>query len=125
MSGTRTGASVSAALAVLWLVLALLNPETTYHLAPVLVAAGWPVVYRLRAGGRRPVMLRTLAVAGGAGTALLVTGVLGALGALRGPTLTGTGNALAETIIAIAAGVVAGMIAVGVVPQRRARKFPR
>ncbi len=124
MSGTRTGASVSAALAVLWLVLALLNPETTYHLAPLLVAAGWPVVYRLRAGSRRPAMLRILAVAGGTGIALVVTGALAALDALRGPTLTGSGNALTETFIAVAAGAVAGMAAVGILPQRRSRKAP-
>ncbi|MGI8867354.1 MAG: glutaredoxin family protein [Mycobacteriales bacterium] len=38
--------------AVGWLVLALTNPRTTYHLAPLLTAAAWPVVARWMAGER-------------------------------------------------------------------------
>ncbi len=119
MAATWTGAATSAVLGVVWLVLAVLNPETTYHLAPLLVAAAWPVVFRLRAGPRPGMPGRVVAVAGGTAIAAVVAAVLSVLDALRGPTLTGTGDALTETAIAVAVGAVAGLVVVGAGPRRR------
>ncbi|HEX5496467.1 MAG TPA: glutaredoxin domain-containing protein [Mycobacteriales bacterium] len=102
------GASV--ALAAFWLVvLALSHPTTTYHLAPLLTVLAWPALSWWR-HGRSPSVLRSvLAVLGGVGVTLAAVVVLAAAHALRGPTLTGSGSALVESVLAGFAGAALGL----------------
>jgi hypothetical protein len=101
-------ALVSVVAAAAWLVLAGLHPHVTYHLALLLVAGAWPLARRRLAGG--PLSPRTAAVTalGGAAIALVSTALLAAVHALAGPPLTGTGSALAETLITIGIGAAGG-----------------
>ena len=41
-------ANLSGLLAAMWVILAWINPELTYHLAPPLVAGSFPIGHRLR-----------------------------------------------------------------------------
>jgi hypothetical protein len=97
-----------AALGV-WLLLGLANAGTTYHFAPLIVAAAGPVTARLdretRLAWPEILVLGTCSVS----TAALGLTVLWALGALDGPAVVG-GSAPAETVIAIAAGAMAGLV---------------
>lgn len=96
-------------IAVAWAVLAGRSPDTTYHLAPALVAWGYPYL-RLSAApaGRRQAMG---AVAVGAAAAVLTTFALELIGWLEGPVLVG-GDALGESLlVAGVAAVVALVIA--------------
>ena len=78
--------------AAAWLVLAGPHPHVTYHLPPLLVAGAWPLALRR--------------LAGGPAIALASTALLAAMNALAGPTLTGTGSALAETLITVGIGAI-------------------
>lgn len=104
---------VAVLLAVLWLILALINPTTTYHLSPVLVAAAPSVIVRLRST-RALSWRRALAtVTFGIVVAGIATVVLVLANALRGPVLAAdftasSGSALGETVIAIGIGAVLG-----------------
>ena len=114
--------SVGAAvlIAVIWIVMAMINPTTTYHLSPVLVAAAPSVVLRMSVAGRAPWRQITLAAVTGAAVAALATMVLVFANALRGPVLTADfatpglgaiqGSALDETMIALVLGMVLGII---------------
>lgn len=105
-----TGAPFALAMAAAWVVLALLNPTTTYHFAPSIVAAAPQVARRLRAQRRLPP--RDLAIGAGVGVvlALAATAGLAGAGALAGPTFFGTPHALAETLVVIAVGGVAATV---------------
>ena len=119
----------SAFIAAIWIVMAMINPTTTYHLSPVLVAAAPSVVLRMSVGGPAPWRQVTLAAVSGAAVAALATMVLVFANALRGPVLTADfatpglgaiqGSALDETMIALAIGMVLGIIVSTV--GRRAR----
>ena len=96
-------------LAGLWALLAFLSPTTTYHLAPLLVAAAVPFAYR-SAGGASRRLVMALAAGGGVAT-LVLAGVLAAGGAMEGPSLLPTGGALLEAAVGVAAGAVLGLAA--------------
>lgn len=93
-------------LTLLWLVLAVANSSTTYHLAPLLISAGVPIGAALtdRIG------LRTAAVAAaiGIGLTYIATVVLSGTDRLAGPSLLPTGGAVMEAVVFGAAGAVAG-----------------
>ncbi len=97
----------SGVVAAVWVVLAWLNPESTYHAAPVLAAGIFPVAQRLRHGRLRPVQAAG-AGAGGYLNVLIVTGLLAWLGKLQGPSLLPFGSAAVEALIFGAAGAVVG-----------------
>ena len=92
-----------------WALIASTHPTTTYHFAPVVVVA--VLAFYVRARTERPVRFRTgvhLSVVG-ALIALITTALVENLGALQGPTLWGPDGALAETLLAIAAGFLIGL----------------
>lgn len=99
----------SALLAVLWVVVALLRPATTFHLAPFLVAAAAPVLLVLDEGASadRASVLRigviSTALALGAAVLLL------AIGAMEGPAFEVFPSPLAEAFAFAAVGAVGGI----------------
>lgn len=103
--------ALSGAVSLGWAVLASTHPTTTYHFAPLIAASGMAIYVRARV--EHPLALRrALSLAsGGALIAVFTAAVLENLNVLRGPTLWGPGNALPETILAIAAGLLIGLIA--------------
>lgn len=104
----HAGLLTSAALAVVWLLLARIHPETTYHLAPLLVAASWGGARRWVDRAPAPPR-RGLAAAAGGGTVGLVTTVeLAWINALEGPVLWGSGSALTETLVLLVLGAALG-----------------
>ncbi|MGH3437991.1 MAG: hypothetical protein ACRDRN_16190 [Sciscionella sp.] len=102
------GALASLVLAAVWLLLALKDPSTTYHLAPLLVAVAWPLTRRWRTRSALPARSALGAATGGAAVALGTTALLASQHALTGPTLSGSGDALIETLIAIVVGAAIG-----------------
>jgi len=104
----------------LWLLLAFANRGTTYHFAPLIVAAAGPVTARLDAAA--PLPWRQVGVLAAASLAAATLGValLWPLGTLDGPALVG-GSASAETALAIAAGATAGLL-IGRFPGRVRRR---
>jgi hypothetical protein len=90
-----TGAVWTVAASLAWLALALWRPTTTWHLAPVLVAGGWPWLVGRTAGLRFQ-----LAGIAGAIAAMTMTLALAGLGLLRGPTvLTPTGAPIEAMVL--------------------------
>lgn len=91
----------TAAVAVGWVLLAMWRPTTTWHLAPVLLAAAWPWVVGqdVRSGDRRGAV--RIAVAGLGGFAVTAGVTLGLAGAdlLRGPTFGGFGDVVGESLL--------------------------
>lgn len=96
-------------LAVLWSVLALVRPSTTFHLAPFLVAAT-PGLFS-RFDGPSGVSVRLLAALHGLTItlALTATGVLAVAGGLMGPSLLPFGGAALESIVGSVAGGLLGL----------------
>jgi len=87
--------------AVVWSVLVVWRPTTTWHLAPLILASALPwVVGQDSASGDRSARSRIM-LAGGAGlsAALALTGVLSASGRLDGPTWTGSGTPVTEALL--------------------------
>lgn len=93
-----------------WTVLALRHPTLTYHVAPLLTAAAWPVVARVTRG-RATMALGLRAAGGGLLVAVLATVELRSLDALRGPALIG-GSATTEALLGAAVGAAWGARAI-------------
>lgn len=92
-------------LAVIWAIGAAVQPTSTYHLAPLLVAGMVPGV----TGAARNAELFS-ATAIGAGLALGTGVLLSALNLLRGPTLLPYGGALAEAVTFAVIGAAGGAV---------------
>ncbi|WP_318283946.1 glutaredoxin domain-containing protein [Rhodococcus ruber] len=103
-----SGMLLSLTFAGVWLVVATVNPATTYHLAPLLVVAAWPLALRWRTRAPLTAATSIRAAAAGMAVAAASTVVLVARHGLAGPTLTGSAGALAETVAAIAVGAALG-----------------
>lgn len=104
----HAGLLAASAVALVWVALALRQPDTTYHFAPIIVAASWGAARRWvdASPGSRTAGLT--AAGGGGAIALITAAELAWLGALDGPTLWGTSGALAETLAFAAAGAALG-----------------
>ena len=102
----RFGVLSSAAVVTLWALLAWINPETTYHLAPVIAVAASPVVSRMLA--EKPLTARVAALTVGVGLALTIASaiVISAVGWMRGPSISPAISPLAELVVVIAVGAV-------------------
>jgi hypothetical protein len=99
--GIGAALALAGALALLWISMAWLRPDTTLHLGPVLV----PVVPAITVGGGR-LALRATIIAGGIGaTAIIALGMLGLLG---GPALQPFPNAAIESIVFLLIGITIG-----------------
>jgi len=94
--------------AVVWSGLVAWRPTTTWHLAPLILAAAWPWVVGQDTTSRDPSARRRILLAGsgGLGAALTLTGVLAAAGRLDGPTWPGSGNAVVEALLLSVGGAV-------------------
>lgn len=103
-----TAPLVSVVLAMGWVLLAAAHPGTTYHFAPLVVAAACPVVTRWQAGSALSVRVGCLVAGFGGAAAGTATAVLAAAGDLNGPTLTGSAHAVTETVVSLLIGVAAG-----------------
>lgn len=100
----------SGGLAALWVVLAWFRPESTFHLAPLLVGAMFPLGHRWKSGRLSPAALAGTFVGGLVNVAVPI--VILTLGdKLEGPTIGGFSNATVESIVLGVAGVAIGVIA--------------
>lgn len=94
--------------ALLWVLLAVRTPTTTYHLAPMLVTAAAPVARRwlvhtpVRSGSAVALAVTGLAIA------LVTTAALAGQGMLAGPDITGGDGAVMETVLLAVLGAVLG-----------------
>lgn len=104
----HAGLLAASAVALAWVPLARRHPDTTYHFAPIIVAASWGAARRWVAAGPGTRTAGLAAACGGATIALTTTAELAWVGALEGPTLWGTSSALVETIAFAAVGAALG-----------------
>ena len=100
-----TSILLSAGLGLLWILLAASNPDTTYHLAPLLVAGSGPIPMR-RPGPRR---LGFNVSAIGTAISLAITVLLAAMDKLNGPSLLPFGGAVEEALIFAVVGGLFGL----------------
>lgn len=102
----RTGLVWTALVALAWLALAAWRPTTTWHLAPLLLAAAWAwvVAQDLVPGDRSARRALVRAGIGGLLAATAVTLGLAAAGRLEGPTYTGSGSVVTEALLLALAG---------------------
>ena len=107
-TSTVAGPLWTLAVALVWVVLAVWRPTTTWHLVPLFLAAAWPWVVGQDASPGDPSARRRILTAGGGGlgAAVALTGVLTVSGRLDGPTWTGSGTAGVEAVILSAGGAV-------------------
>ncbi len=101
----RAAAGWTLAAAVLWILVAAWRPTTTWHLAPVLIAAAapWLVGQELHAGDRRAGRRLAAATIAGFLTAAIITAGLAGVDLLRGPTVFGPLRPWAESLVLAAA----------------------
>lgn len=96
-----TGLIWTTVVAVVWFVLVAWRPTTTWHLAPLILAAAWPWVVGQEASSGEASARRRILLAGGGGLGVAgaLTAVLASTGRLDGPTWTGSGNTVAEALL--------------------------
>lgn len=99
---------VALGLALIWVLLAVRTPTTTYHLAPLLVAAAAAVTRRWLT--RTPVPPRPATALAVTGLAITwtVTAVLTWQGLLAGPDITGRAAPVVEAVLLAGVGAVLG-----------------
>jgi len=99
----------SVALAGLWVVVALIWPTSTFHLAPFLVAAAPPALFALDDNNRTDWTTISRLAAGGIAFALAATLVVSVLGAMQGPAFEGFSGPLVEAAVFTAVGTAVGI----------------
>ncbi len=107
---------------LVWVGLAVWRPTTTWHLAPMLLAAAapWVLAQDLRAGDRRALPRLAGAAVAGLIVAVLVSEALARTGFLLGPTLPGFPNPRTESLLLAGAGAVLAVL----LGARRALRRP-
>ena len=98
----------SVALAALWVVVALIRPTSTFHLAPFLIAAAPPILFSLDGGSMADRTSALRLAAGGMALALAATIVVAVVGAMQGPAFEGFSGPLVEAVVFAAIGTVVG-----------------
>lgn len=99
-------------LAIVWVAAAFWRPESTYHLAPILIVAAAPMMLWKSNGSLLAVTRFGMLVA------LATTTLLMGLGLLRGPSLLPSGGAFAESLVFGAATALV-IVAAAVLPSRK------
>lgn len=96
----RSGVGWTAVVALVWVLLAVWRPTTTWHLVPVLLAGAlpWMIGQDLRAGDRSAAARLAGAGLAGFAAAGLVTLGLARSDLLRGPAIAGLGNPAIESL---------------------------
>lgn len=123
-SGVRSSRSAgfvwTLVVAVAWVLLVAWRPTTTWHLAPLLMAAAWPWVVGqdLSAGDPRARRRVLMAGAGGLAAGSVLTAMLALAGRLEGPTWTGAGTPVGEAFLLAGAGALVATL-VGVMRTAR------
>lgn len=104
----HAGLLAASTVALVWVTLALRQPDTTYHFAPILVAASWGGARRWVDASSSARAVGLAAAGGGTLVAVITAAELAWLGALDGPTLWGPDGALVETLAFAVAGAALG-----------------
>ena len=99
----------SVALAGLWVVVALIRPTSTFHLAPFLIAAAPPLLFTLDRDTRADWTTVFRLAAAGMALALAATFVVAAGGAMQGPAFEGFSGPLVEAAVFAAVGTAVGI----------------
>ena len=99
----------SVALAGLWVVVALIRPMSTFHLAPFLIAAAPTVLFALDGDRRAEWPTAVRLASGGTALALAATFVVSILGAMQGPPFEGFSGPLVEAVVFTAVGTAVGI----------------
>jgi len=102
------GPVTSAVIALVWVLLALWRPTTTFHFAPLLVALGWPYSTRAQLGRPSIPVEATVAVLGGLAVSLGTTVGLVLAGNLEGPTFWESNDAPLESVLMTLIGAALG-----------------
>lgn len=105
-SSRSTGLVWTLVVAVMWILLVAWRPTTTWHLAPLLMAAAWPWVVGQDLSASDPTARRGVLIAGAGGLAAgsALTATLAFAGRLDGPTWTGAGTPVVEAFLLTGAG---------------------
>ncbi len=106
----RRAVSISLGLAVLWVVVAFLRSGTTFHLAPILVAAALPVAVAYDTRGHTSTQQLVLATVGGLAIALVATLILTLADEMTGPSLLPSGGAITEAVVFSLVGAFGGFV---------------
>ena len=95
-----------------WVGVALIRPTSTFHLAPLLIAAAAPVLFTLDGDNRAEWATVLRLAAGGIALALAATFAVSVLGAMQGPPFEGFSGPLIEAVVltAVGAGVGIGFV---------------
>ena len=105
----RPGLTWALVVALVWTALAVWQPTTTWHLAPLLLAAAWPWVVGQDSSPGEASARRLVLLAGGGGLVVTValTVILSTAGRFQGPTWTGTGSVTGEALLLAVIGAAA------------------
>ena len=111
-SSRSAGLLWTLVVAVVWSLLVAWRPTTTWHLAPLLMAAAWPWVVGQDLSTSDPTARRRVltAGAGGLGAATALTAILALAGRLEGPTWTFGGAPVVEAFLLTGAGALAATL---------------
>jgi glutaredoxin-like protein len=100
--------AASLGFALLWVLLVVLSPTTTFHVAPALAAAAAPLTRRWLTGAPVPSRPAATVAVTGLVITLATTAVLTWQGLIAGPDVPGGGAPIAETVLLAVAGAVLG-----------------
>ncbi len=106
----RRAVSISLGLAVLWVVVAFLRSGTTFHLAPILVAAALPVAVAYDTRDHTSTRDLVLATVVGLAIALVATLILTLADEMTGPSLLPFGGAVTEAVVFSLVGALGGLV---------------
>lgn len=109
MTALRTharGVLLTTAVLAIWAVLAIRSPDLTYHFAPLIAGAAWPIV--IRREGPPPVRDAVWGALGAFVSTSVVALLLATGGYLDGPTFWNEGPALTEALLFTALGAALG-----------------
>ncbi len=106
----RRAVSISLGLAVLWVLVAFLRSGTTFHLAPILVAATLPVAVAYDSRDQTSTQQLALATVGGLAIALVATLILTLADEMTGPSLLPFGGAVTEAVVFSLVGAIGGFV---------------
>jgi len=99
----------SGGLAGLWVVVALIRPTSTFHLAPFLIAAAPTVLFTLDGNRRAEWPTVSRLATGGMALALAAAFAVSVLGAMQGPPFESFSGPLVEAVVFAAVGTGVGI----------------
>lgn len=106
----RRAVSIALGLALLWLAVAFLRSGTTFHLAPILVAAALPVAVAYDARDQTSMQDLVVASVVGLAIAFVATLILTLADEMTGPSLLPSGGAVTEAVVFSLTGAIGGFV---------------